>query len=168
MKQLERQGAVASTTAATWNSGCFCHVAVIHTAELVFLTSEVWHRSSQVFPCLIYESTINVQNPYLGILWKSSCTLATILWLPCLNQCECICGREPPASLGTAAAFIVYFCGQIQEFAASSVTCKSEGCVCVCSEKSSIPSCRSLIHECFPSSKCMCKSLGLCVAVWHI
>lgn len=55
-----------------------------------------------------------------------------VLWLFgfCLNQCECISGRKPSASLRTAASFVC-FCGQIQEFDAAPCYLGNI-CLCVC------------------------------------
>lgn len=93
----------------------------------------IWYVNSNIKvaqPSVFYYSRSNLQKSYLGILWKSSCilALASLPWHPCLNQCECISGRKPSASLSTAASFIVCFCRQIQEFDAPTVTCEKYVC----------------------------------------
>lgn len=91
-------------------------------SQYFYWVCQMWHQIWVVS---------NVQKSYRGILWKSSCilALASLPWHPCLNQCECISGREPSASLSTAASFIVCFCRQIREFDALTVTCEKYVCV---------------------------------------
>ncbi len=129
----------------------------------------IWYVNSDIRD--VSNSKSNVQKPYLGISWKSSCilALASLPWHLCLNQCECIGGRKPSASLGTAASFIVCFCRQIQEFDAPTVTCKKIQYVCVCVFRK-VYSCphqlsliRSFIHDSCPHSVWVCACVCLCV-----
>lgn len=117
---------------------------------------------------VVFYSRFNVQKSYLGILWKSSCilALASIPWHPCLNQYECISGRKPPASLSTAAAFIVCSCRQVQEFDAPDVTCEKYVCVCVL--KGLLSPAHSVTHS-VPLTlyDCIHVCLCLCVVAWY-
>lgn len=181
MQQLERQIEEADTM-VSWSStttfiqqelnSCtnwliiapmynFAHLILLHP------NISIWYVNSDIRDVSCSKS--NVQKLYLGILWKSSCilALASLPWHLCLNQCECISGRKPSASLSTAASFIVCFCRQIQEFDAPTVNCEKYSMfVCVFRKVYSFPHQLSLVHSFMTVALTLYECVHACVCVW--